>query len=136
MNVSDPVGYTITVPVPSGVFFGPSLTPPADFSEPVRLSAGSRLWHAFYCLWFDADRAGRRCRAAVWGWVADRLVRFAGGRAEDVRVQVAREHDALVLGYKALAYRYGGTTPDQYTEPEDVQGCEAMHVAAKVLGRI
>ncbi|WP_281380807.1 hypothetical protein [Nocardioides panaciterrulae] len=34
------------------------------------------LWHRAYCNWFDHDRAGHNVRAAVWGWLADRLVRF------------------------------------------------------------
>lgn len=35
------------------------------------------LWHRAYCAWYDADRGGKRVRAAAWGWIADRLVRFA-----------------------------------------------------------
>lgn len=41
------------------------------------LGAGLRLWHFLYCRWHDADRAGRPRRAAVWGWLADRMVRGA-----------------------------------------------------------
>lgn len=96
---------------------------------------GLRVWHRAYCGWFDADRGARRVRAAAWGWLADRLVRFAGGRAEEVRVQVAREHDALVRCYRAIAFLYGGSVPSQFTDPEDIAMCEAMHVASKVLGR-
>ncbi len=32
------------------------------------------IWHAAYSRWYDHDRAGHRRRAAVWGWVADRIV--------------------------------------------------------------
>ncbi|MGZ6772825.1 MAG: hypothetical protein ACXVIQ_14625 [Ilumatobacteraceae bacterium] len=38
---------------------------------------GTALWHRAYCNWYDADRAGRKIRAAVWGFVADHLVTFA-----------------------------------------------------------
>lgn len=38
---------------------------------------GTRLWHPAYCAWYDQDRAGHRLRAAVWGWIADRIVRWA-----------------------------------------------------------
>lgn len=38
---------------------------------------GLALWHRAYCNWFDSDRAGRTTRAKVWGWIADRVVRFA-----------------------------------------------------------
>lgn len=38
---------------------------------------GTRVWHGAYCAWFDHDRAGHRLRAAVWGWFADRIVRWA-----------------------------------------------------------
>lgn len=38
---------------------------------------GTALWHHAYCNWYDRDRAGHRVRAIAWGWVADRLVRFA-----------------------------------------------------------
>lgn len=41
------------------------------------LTAGSRRWHGAYCAWYDHDRAGHRLRSLVWGWVADRIVRFA-----------------------------------------------------------
>lgn len=35
------------------------------------------LWHRAYCNWYDRDRAGHRVRAAAWGFIADRLARFA-----------------------------------------------------------
>lgn len=38
---------------------------------------GTALWHRAYRNWYDADRAGHAIRAAVWGFVADRLVRWA-----------------------------------------------------------
>jgi len=38
---------------------------------------GSRTWHRAYRIWYDADRAGSTIRAAAWGWIADRLVRWA-----------------------------------------------------------
>lgn len=37
----------------------------------------TNLWHRAYCAWYDHRDAGHRGRAAVWGRVADRLVRFA-----------------------------------------------------------
>lgn len=36
----------------------------------------TRAWHGAYCRWYDADRAGRKFLAAVWGRAADALVRF------------------------------------------------------------
>ncbi len=36
--------------------------------------AMTTLWHRAYCRWYDHREAGHRLRAAVWGWVADRLV--------------------------------------------------------------
>jgi len=41
------------------------------------LSATSRAWHGAYCRWLDAKDAGRSARAAAWGFVADRIVRFS-----------------------------------------------------------
>lgn len=41
------------------------------------LPRGARLWHGAYCAWYDHDRAGHGLRAALWGWFADRIVRFA-----------------------------------------------------------
>lgn len=38
---------------------------------------GMRLWHVAYCAWYSHDRAGHRIRAALWGWYADRIVRWA-----------------------------------------------------------
>jgi hypothetical protein len=35
------------------------------------------LWHRSFCRWYDHDRAGHQLRAAAWGWLADRLARFA-----------------------------------------------------------
>lgn len=40
-------------------------------------AAMTALWHRAYCRWYDHDRAGHRVRAAVWGWWADRIVRWA-----------------------------------------------------------
>lgn len=37
----------------------------------------SHVWHFFYRHWFDNDRAGRTRRAAVWGWLASRVVDWA-----------------------------------------------------------
>lgn len=31
------------------------------------------IWHAAYCRWYDHREAGHRTRAAVWGWIADRI---------------------------------------------------------------
>ncbi len=38
---------------------------------------GARLWHAAYCRWHDHREQGHDRRAAVWGWVADWIVRWA-----------------------------------------------------------
>lgn len=38
---------------------------------------GEGVWHRAYCSWFDHKHAGHRLRAAVWGWFADRIVRWA-----------------------------------------------------------
>ena len=32
-----------------------------------------RIWHVAYARWYDHREAGHPRRAAVWGWVADRL---------------------------------------------------------------
>lgn len=40
-------------------------------------TVGTAIWHRAYCTWYDHHHAGRRVRAAVWGWIADRLVRLA-----------------------------------------------------------
>lgn len=42
-----------------------------------RHEVGTAMWHRAYCNWYDARAAGRTIRAAAWGFVADRLVRFA-----------------------------------------------------------
>lgn len=49
--------------------------PQADGCE--FLAAAASRWHAAYCRWYDHDRAGNRVRAAVWGFIADRIVRWA-----------------------------------------------------------
>ena len=41
------------------------------------LTTGSRAWHGAYVRWYDAALAGHKIRAAVYAWVADRLVSFA-----------------------------------------------------------
>jgi hypothetical protein len=33
----------------------------------------SDTWHRFYCLWYDHRKAGHRVRAAVYGWITDRI---------------------------------------------------------------
>jgi hypothetical protein len=33
----------------------------------------SDTWHRFYCLWYDHRKAGHRIRAAVYGWITDRI---------------------------------------------------------------
>jgi hypothetical protein len=38
---------------------------------------GTTFWHRAYCNWFDAKSEGSRSRAAAWGWLADRLARWA-----------------------------------------------------------
>jgi hypothetical protein len=35
----------------------------------------SSAWHAAYCRWYDADRAGRSITARIWGVVADGIMR-------------------------------------------------------------
>ena len=38
---------------------------------------GTHLWLTAYRAWFDHDRAGNSRRATAWGWIADRIVRWA-----------------------------------------------------------
>lgn len=38
---------------------------------------GTALWHRAYCRWYDHRDRGHEVRAALWGWIADRLARFA-----------------------------------------------------------
>jgi hypothetical protein len=33
----------------------------------------SDTWHRFYCLWYDHRKAGHRVRAAIYGWITDRI---------------------------------------------------------------
>lgn len=42
--------------------------------------------------------------------------------------------ELLEQARKALAFLYGGTTPDQYTKPEDIAACEAMHALYRAAG--
>lgn len=32
-------------------------------------------WHRAYCRWYYHHTAGNKIRAAVWGWISDRIVR-------------------------------------------------------------
>lgn len=41
------------------------------------LPFGASIWHRAYCRWYDNRATGHTVRAAVWGWVADRIVHFA-----------------------------------------------------------
>ena len=41
------------------------------------MDAGTRIWQKAFNAWYDHKQAGHRIRAAVWGWVADRLCTFA-----------------------------------------------------------
>jgi len=34
------------------------------------------VWHSLFCRWLDARDDGHTIRAAVWGWLADRVVRW------------------------------------------------------------
>lgn len=36
-----------------------------------------RIWHALYARWYDHDMAGHTTRATLYGWAADRAVRYA-----------------------------------------------------------
>ena len=45
--------------------------------EDGRHETGTALWHRAYCDWYDHDRAGHKVRAAIFGWIADRIVRWA-----------------------------------------------------------
>lgn len=38
---------------------------------------GTALWHRAFCRWYDHKHAGHQLRAASWGWLADRLCRYA-----------------------------------------------------------
>ncbi len=35
------------------------------------------IWHAAYARWYDNDKAGHQRRAAVWGFLADAIIRVA-----------------------------------------------------------
>jgi hypothetical protein len=41
-----------------------------------RHDVATALWHRAYIRWYDCRDQGREIRAAAWGWLADRLVRF------------------------------------------------------------
>lgn len=43
---------------------------------------------------------------------------------------------ALETCAKALAFSYGGTRPEDYTDAEDIAGCRAMHAAYEALAAI
>lgn len=58
---------------------------------------------------------------------------FAAKRAPAVPPE-SPVRDALKQAARALAFQYGGTLPEQYSEPEDVAGCKAMHAAYEALG--
>lgn len=47
---------------------------PADCED---LPRATSRWHGAYCRWYDHREAGHRVRAALWGWYADRIVRWA-----------------------------------------------------------
>lgn len=32
-------------------------------------------WHRAYCKWYAHDLAGHKLRAAIWGFISDRIVR-------------------------------------------------------------
>lgn len=38
---------------------------------------GTRAWHHAWCAWYDHREAGHRVRSAFFGWLADRIVRWA-----------------------------------------------------------
>lgn len=40
------------------------------------MKLGTRIWHNLYCRWYDARDESPKS-AAVWGWLADRVVRWA-----------------------------------------------------------
>lgn len=42
-----------------------------------RHNFATAVWHRAYCAWYDHRATGHRARAAVFGFVADRLCRFA-----------------------------------------------------------
>lgn len=42
------------------------------------MKLGTRIWHKLYCRWYDAHHVTHQPRrAAAWGWLADRAVRWA-----------------------------------------------------------
>lgn len=40
-------------------------------------TGSARPWHHAFAAWYDHREAGHRWRAAFYGWLADRLVRWA-----------------------------------------------------------
>jgi hypothetical protein len=42
-------------------------------SKNERITNMTDIWHAAFVRWFDHREAGHRIRAAVWGWVTDRI---------------------------------------------------------------
>lgn len=42
-----------------------------------KLNRGAKVWHFAYRRWYDHRAAIHPRRSAVWGWIADRLVRWA-----------------------------------------------------------
>lgn len=41
-----------------------------------------KLWHAAFRKWYDHKYAGHHRRAAVWGWVSDKILLFYPSRSQ------------------------------------------------------
>jgi len=60
-----------------GSWCGKCVTPNLIISDaPAGVAYTKSVWHGLYCRWFDARENGHTVRAAVWGWLADRVVRW------------------------------------------------------------
>lgn len=73
-----------------GAFLSPPSTPSSSSATergpgsaehgaptPERTPTVTNIWHRAYCRWYDHDNDGHRLRARLWGWFADRIVRWA-----------------------------------------------------------
>jgi hypothetical protein len=61
----------------------------------------SNTWHAAYVRWYDHRKAGHCIRAAVWGWITDRIAERLKPVHFAYTVDTGPEpSDALVHGHR------------------------------------
>lgn len=48
-----------------------------EVDQGYKLDRGAKVWHFAYRRGYDQRAAAHPRRSAVWGWIADRLVRWA-----------------------------------------------------------